>query len=237
MRSTILVLQVFSPKLKATAKGSFNCKKTMVINERLSHHRLPIKQMLMCKIKQMLILELSIRFMDLSMTIMPKAGLLFFAVFLPHLSLFEAAPLVNITLLYQNPSHLDPFKRKMIDDHMVHDWRGGEGKRETLKSSVAKDNDASKMVYLGGMRHPARVVRSMASAQTLGARIGGAWDFMIGKHPEILEMAGRYGADLEALPKGLVAEWKKHPQGDRGCRRRTPNRAQGEVRVPVHPRC
>lgn len=117
-----------------------------------------------------------------------------------------------------------PFPVKAeLDDHMVHDWRGGEGKHETLKSSVAKDKEASKMVYLGGVRHPARVVRSMASAQTLGVRIGGAWDFMIGKHPEILEMAGR----------GV----EEHPQGDRRCTRRASNRAQGEVRVPVHPRC
>ena len=91
----------------------------------------------------------------------------------------------------------------------VHDWRGGEGKHETLKASRSKDEDPTKKMYLGGMRHPARVVRTMANAQSLGVRIGGAWDHMIDKRPEILEMAERYGADLESLPKELVEEWNE----------------------------
>ncbi len=60
--------------------------------------------------------------------------------------------------------------------HEAHEWRGGYGKHEAKKSSKAKKEDPVRSVYVGGMRHPARTIRSMGVAQSLGVKIQGAWN-------------------------------------------------------------
>ena len=89
----------------------------------------------------------------------------------------------------------------------VHDWRGGDGPNESLRSSTAKVAEPS--VYVGGMRHPATVVRSMATAQSLGVRIGAAWDYFMAKFAQIEELAENYGSSSSSLPKNLVIEWRE----------------------------
>ena len=91
----------------------------------------------------------------------------------------------------------------------VHDWRGGDGPNEALRSSKSKASDPNQAVYVGGMRHPARVVRTMATAQSLGVRIRAAWNFFVDKHLEVEEMAENYGGSTAALPSELVDEWKE----------------------------
>lgn len=91
----------------------------------------------------------------------------------------------------------------------VHDWRGGDGPNESLRSSKSKASEPSQAVYVGGMRHPARVVRTMATAQSLGVRIRAAWNFFVDKHQAVEEMAENYGGSTAALPSKLVEEWKE----------------------------
>ena len=96
-----------------------------------------------------------------------------------------------------------------FDHSSVHDWRGGDGPNESLRSSKAKVAEPRHTVYVGGMRHPARVVRSMATAQSLGIRIGAAWDYFMRKFPQIEELAENYGSSTSSLPKNLVIEWRE----------------------------
>ena len=96
-----------------------------------------------------------------------------------------------------------------FDHSSVHDWRGGDGPNESLRSSTAKAAEPKQTVYVGGMRHPARVVRTMATAQGLGIRIGAAWDYFMAKFPQVEEMAENYGSSTSSLPKNLVMEWRE----------------------------
>ena len=91
--------------------------------------------------------------------------------------------------------------------HEVHDWRGGMGKHESLRNSQAKQADPKQQCYLGGMRHPARVVRTMGNAQSLGVRVRAAWEFFVNKYPEALETAEKYGTPDCQLDKDLVDGW------------------------------
>lgn len=93
--------------------------------------------------------------------------------------------------------------------HEVHDWRGGYGKHEALRSSQAKTRDPKQQVYLGGMRHPARVIRTMAAAQSWGWRIQGAWRNFCAAHPKALEVAEQYGSPECEIDEDLVNKWNQ----------------------------
>ena len=89
----------------------------------------------------------------------------------------------------------------------IHDWRGGMGKHEALRSSQSRQADPKQQCFLGGMRHPARVVRSMGNAQSLGIKIRAAWNHFVAKFPETLDVAEKYGTPDCQLDKELVEGW------------------------------
>ena len=91
--------------------------------------------------------------------------------------------------------------------HEIHDWRGGMGKHESLRNSQAKQADPKQQCYLGGMRHPARVIRTMGNAQSLGVKVRAAWEFFVDKYPEAVEVAEKYGTEDCQLDQELVMGW------------------------------
>ena len=93
--------------------------------------------------------------------------------------------------------------------HAVHDWRGGMGKHESLRNSQAKQADPRQQCYLGGMRHPARVIRTMGNAQSLGVKVRAAWEFFVDKYPEVVEVAEKYGTEDCQLDKEIVEGWNE----------------------------
>ena len=93
--------------------------------------------------------------------------------------------------------------------HEVHEWRGGHGKREALKASTAKKEDPVQAVYVGGMRHPARTLRSMGVAQSLGVKIQGAWNHFSEANPQTMETAERYGTKECELDPEVILKWKE----------------------------
>ena len=93
--------------------------------------------------------------------------------------------------------------------HEVHEWRGGFGKHEALRASQAKKQDPKQQVYLGGMRHPARTIRTMAAAQSWGWKIQGAWNNFCEAHPKVMEVAEKYGSPECEIDENLVKEWNE----------------------------
>ena len=93
--------------------------------------------------------------------------------------------------------------------HEVHEWRGGHGKREALKASAAKKEDPVQAVYVGGMRRPARTLRSMGVAQSLGVKIQGAWNYFSEANPQTMETAERYGTKECELDPEVILKWKE----------------------------
>ena len=73
-------------------------------------------------------------------------------------------------------------------------WKGGPGKYGLLKRSAAVEEQAFSQVYLGGMRHPARVVRDMPGALNVGLRVRAVWERLVRKAPALLKAAEEYGA-------------------------------------------
>ena len=60
-------------------------------------------------------------------------------------------------------------------------WKGGFGKYGMLRRSTAFGEQSVAQVYLGGMRHPARVVRDMPNALNVGLRVRAAWERSSGR--------------------------------------------------------
>ena len=87
-------------------------------------------------------------------------------------------------------------------------WQGGEGKYGMLKKSTAKAADPTQHDYLGGMRHPFKVVQPLSNMLSTGLRVRAAWDSFVKQLPKALKVAEEYGTkDCELDPK-MVSEWK-----------------------------
>ena len=112
-------------------------------------------------------------------------------------------------------------------------WRGGYGKYSTLKTSKAKTEAPSRSMYLGGMRHPARTIRSMGAAQSLGIRIQRAWSSFSELNPEVMETAETYGANDCIIHEEL----ERYSEEVAGCKRVTQDHVGRQQGVQVQTGC
>ena len=116
-------------------------------------------------------------------------------------------------------------------------WKGGPGKYGMLKRSAAVEEQAVSQVYLGGMRHPGRVVRDMPGALNVGLRVRAVWERLVRKAPALLRAAEDYGTEDCELDGALLEEWKSELKKVLGARQGPAVRLQlkGQYRSKVDP--
>ena len=116
-------------------------------------------------------------------------------------------------------------------------WKGGIGKYGMLKKSTAFGEQAVSQVYLGGMRHPARVVRDMPGALNVGLRVRAVWERFVRQAPAVLRAAEEYGTEDCELDGALLEEWKSELRRVLGARGEQSVKltAKGQYRSKVDP--
>ena len=88
------------------------------------------------------------------------------------------------------------------------DWIGGRGKHGLLKESTKQEDRPDKQAYVGGMRHPARVVRLLPGHQNFGLRLWGAWKRFASSRNDITEVAVNYGTAEAKFSEQHLHSWK-----------------------------
>ena len=110
----------------------------------------------------------------------------------------------------ESRSRSAPARRVKLEEAKSPDrtWTGGEGKYGMLKRSKAKSADPKQMDYIGGMRHPFKVVQPLSNLMTTGLRVRAAWESFIKQHPKAIKVAEDYGTKDCNLDERMVNEWK-----------------------------
>lgn len=88
------------------------------------------------------------------------------------------------------------------------EWQGGRGKHGLLRESTKQEDQPERQAYVGGMRHPARVVRLLPGHQNFGLRLWGAWERFAGSRREIVDVAVNYGTPEACFSDTFLKDWK-----------------------------
>ena len=87
------------------------------------------------------------------------------------------------------------------------DWKGGDGHHGALKAKYKKDDDPSKMGYLGGMRHPHKSINARSTILSAGLRVRAAWEALVKQDPEMMRIAESYGTLDCKVDEMRVQKW------------------------------
>ena len=88
------------------------------------------------------------------------------------------------------------------------EWVGGRGKHGLLKEASKQEDRPENQAYVGGMRHPARVVRLLPGHQNFGLRLWGAWKRFASTKEDITDVAVNYGTSEAEFSEQHLRSWK-----------------------------
>ena len=88
------------------------------------------------------------------------------------------------------------------------EWVGGRGKHGLLKEASKQEDRPENQAYVGGMRHPARVIRLFPGHQNFGLRLWGAWKRFANARDDITAVAVNYGTSEAEFSEQHLRNWK-----------------------------
>ena len=97
-------------------------------------------------------------------------------------------------------------------------WTEGRGKYGMVREGKGNTDIFKNAMYVGGMRNPAKSVKSLPTVENLGKKINACWQGFIKKYPEALNLAESYGTKDVQVDERIVQKWKEELKRLTGCR-------------------
>ena len=97
--------------------------------------------------------------------------------------------------------------RRRNPESRASEWKGGEGHHGALRTRAKKEDDPSKLGFLGGMRHPRRAIVARSTILSAGLRVRAAWEALLRQDPTMTSIAETYGTLDCTIDENKVQKW------------------------------